>query len=752
MGQTDGETYPSPVNATQTGAEAIDMSPTLRQDSALSEEPPYDDQLSVQPAETSDSSDAASVETAATGANEEREIVEMSPQSQSLLLELEGTQPDKTESKGANEKGTENEGGAGRIDKVIGLLSRTRADDSQARSSLEGNEEEEKKDGASDDADAPSLSFFAGTPSGPPPGSSDRNSSRENPTVTRGSYDESRENVARPIHSDERELRSPHTAVPTSGTTAGQPQQERRPTSLGQTSRSSGANSEQSINNGARHNYATHVDVERRQEEEVASDHNPAGATEGATSSTPATNERPDPPARSSSSLLATKADTDSLALRVDERSRQISAGEGEVFEEANCQFDAGGDLSPAASKTRTSISEPVPSSAVTANRSNIAEADIMSSTEVMTMSPAVPKMLVLSPPSPEPSEERAAVDPEGSNTETERPRVESFPVDTVSEPVPALGPRGSTAGSIQDDVQTLETLSTMDAPVSTVDAHRQSAISFSDTQRVVPTAPVMMAPSPILQRSAVSNIPQQVLQQQQQQPVMQVPVQRQHYMQPQMAMQQPQMAIQQPVPMNLSPNRQRMLEMQQSFLSTASQAPHPGRRKIHFRLMEEVNHAADLAIPTRDEMQRHGSTRKLFQKFRNKIRSNSVTDATNVSALRGYGSSENLRTLDHRSSNDSLGAGSSGRLIDRGTLVVSWYDGTGSAELQEHVMTSATRKLGLGGRMTLEDVRIIDDAVEPHEGELRATNPFICSFWIQCSFCYHSALSCHCLLFKHAL
>mmetsp|Transcript_5978 Transcript_5978/g.13105 ORF Transcript_5978/g.13105 Transcript_5978/m.13105 type:complete len:471 (-) Transcript_5978:47-1459(-) len=69
---------------------------------------------------------------------------------------------------------------------------------------------------------------------------------------------------------------------------------------------------------------------------------------------------------------------------------------------------------------------------------------------------------------------------------------------------------------------------------------------------------------------------------------------------------------------------------------------------------------------------------------------------------------------LTHQDSSTSVASGIT--LVDRGLISVSWYDGTGSVELNEHVLRSVQRKLALGKGATLHDVRIIDESVEPSE------------------------------------
>lgn len=54
----------------------------------------------------------------------------------------------------------------------------------------------------------------------------------------------------------------------------------------------------------------------------------------------------------------------------------------------------------------------------------------------------------------------------------------------------------------------------------------------------------------------------------------------------------------------------------------------------------------------------------------------------------------------------------------DRGRITVSWYEGTTSLELQEHVRRSVVRKMELRGTIKLKDMRILDESVHPPEGE----------------------------------
>jgi hypothetical protein len=93
-------------------------------------------------------------------------------------------------------------------------------------------------------------------------------------------------------------------------------------------------------------------------------------------------------------------------------------------------------------------------------------------------------------------------------------------------------------------------------------------------------------------------------------------------------------------------------------------------------------------------------------------------------------------------SNNNTNGNGD--KIIDRGSITVSWYEGTTSTEMSDHVYNCVLRKLnadrcsrrrkqeknmsGEGavcgqekveeeGKLKLEDVRLIDETVTPHGG-----------------------------------
>ena len=53
---------------------------------------------------------------------------------------------------------------------------------------------------------------------------------------------------------------------------------------------------------------------------------------------------------------------------------------------------------------------------------------------------------------------------------------------------------------------------------------------------------------------------------------------------------------------------------------------------------------------------------------------------------------------------------------VDRGTLTISWFEGTSTLELQEHVRNSVIRKLKLPKHIELVDFRVIDESSDPPE------------------------------------
>ena len=107
---------------------------------------------------------------------------------------------------------------------------------------------------------------------------------------------------------------------------------------------------------------------------------------------------------------------------------------------------------------------------------------------------------------------------------------------------------------------------------------------------------------------------------------------------------------------------------------------PSVGKRKVHFRLVE------DIPLPTRRKAS--------FLSFRRPSHRNSLT----ASPVAEEPPTE----------------------VDRGRMTVSWYEGTTTLELMEHVRTAVIRKLDLRGSTKLADLRILDESASPPEGRCK--------------------------------
>jgi len=170
---------------------------------------------------------------------------------------------------------------------------------------------------------------------------------------------------------------------------------------------------------------------------------------------------------------------------------------------------------------------------------------------------------------------------------------------------------------------------------------------------------------------------------------------------------------------------------------SRITYASPPGRRTIKLRLLEE--------IPSSLPSPQSSSSRNLktpFKPFRQigRIRSLSLTGSLTFPYLNEgkssattpekgttatTSSSSSTPTTIHHDPNGTSDNHTPPMLVmDRGTITVSWYDGTTSSEMQEHVFGCVLRKLnqsgggggGSSGGIKLEDVRLLDENVEPHE------------------------------------
>ena len=151
-------------------------------------------------------------------------------------------------------------------------------------------------------------------------------------------------------------------------------------------------------------------------------------------------------------------------------------------------------------------------------------------------------------------------------------------------------------------------------------------------------------------------------------------------------------------------------------------QSLHPGRRSITLRLLEEIP-------PNRPRLGSGGRmsspllssiTNTPFKSLR-RFRSLSLTSSGFVNATTTAASSSGDRL-------DGMGDTTTDiSEVERGRIVVSWYEGTTSSEMTEHVFNCVLRKLNgsdsstissvpiggskkKGGKIKLEDVRLLDD------------------------------------------
>ncbi|KAL7535907.1 hypothetical protein ACHAXR_007932 [Thalassiosira sp. AJA248-18] len=168
----------------------------------------------------------------------------------------------------------------------------------------------------------------------------------------------------------------------------------------------------------------------------------------------------------------------------------------------------------------------------------------------------------------------------------------------------------------------------------------------------------------------------------------------------------------------------------------------HPGRRSITLRLLEEkiiTNNNPQpqpQQPPYRIASPLMTSVKGAFVKSNRRFRSLSLSNRalTNVvdTAMNGTTPHQQQQQSQQQSQQEEeqQSHGEKESTIDRGTLTVSWYEGTTSMEMQEHVFNCVLRKLNdaedgknkknSGGRgkknkMKLEDVRLLDENVTPH-------------------------------------
>ena len=121
------------------------------------------------------------------------------------------------------------------------------------------------------------------------------------------------------------------------------------------------------------------------------------------------------------------------------------------------------------------------------------------------------------------------------------------------------------------------------------------------------------------------------------------------------------------------------------------------GKRKIHLRLVEELPEPKKVVPPKRVSF-----LRTLGRKSSHSM----------------LGSSSALLKVEEDNANPAPPAGPQYR--EHGKVTVSWYEGTSSLELHEHVRSSVLRKLQLVSKNStdkLSDLRVLDESSDPPEG-----------------------------------
>lgn len=121
------------------------------------------------------------------------------------------------------------------------------------------------------------------------------------------------------------------------------------------------------------------------------------------------------------------------------------------------------------------------------------------------------------------------------------------------------------------------------------------------------------------------------------------------------------------------------------------------GRRKIRLRLQEEVRN-------TNSSLKKHFRSSSLLGTIRK----------SSTRMLRFGGSVRSFEVDDEMDAMPELY-----KMIDRGSISVSWYEGTSSLELQQHVRKTVIRKLKWDNSdVELDDLRFLDETMDPPEGK----------------------------------
>ena len=161
----------------------------------------------------------------------------------------------------------------------------------------------------------------------------------------------------------------------------------------------------------------------------------------------------------------------------------------------------------------------------------------------------------------------------------------------------------------------------------------------------------------------------------------------------------------------------------------------HPNRRSITLRLVEEISknnntdhltsslHSNVLTTP----FKRLTSLRKFRSLSLSTVMIPAEKKMDMTDRQNNNNNNNNTSTVNDMSEGDTRLSNDDGVTnVERGIISVTWYEGTTSKEMQDHVYNCVLRKLkssGGGGSSNalkgtmLEDVRLLDENVVPHEG-----------------------------------
>jgi len=143
------------------------------------------------------------------------------------------------------------------------------------------------------------------------------------------------------------------------------------------------------------------------------------------------------------------------------------------------------------------------------------------------------------------------------------------------------------------------------------------------------------------------------------------------------------------------------------------------GRRSIHLRLLEE-------RLPEQTSKKSSPPPRSLKAPFKDSLRrirslslSSAIQTFPKATSTANISAPSALEVLDEKAPSHVESADE--RWVDRGTISVSWYEGTTSSEMTDHVFNCVLRKLYQcddhknQGKLRLKGVRLLDENVTPH-------------------------------------